>query len=242
MNGFEGYVGIRIWDGQTADNMLFGVLFVLLIIFAILYRVNYHSFVRMCNDLFSINTRESLFESPTGNDWIFRVFMRVQTLVLCSLGLYGAANYYGLIPSYTWQSTLYFLLVSLLIVLIFHIARSFIYWFTLHILALHNNYKLWKTGCNAILSIWGVTLYIPVVWLLLLNSYKGISIGVFILLYIFSRFAIIYKTIRIFYTKRDELLYFILYLCGQEILPLYFMFEGIRYLYNFIIEVSNLWH
>ena len=242
MNGFEGYVGIRIWDGQTADNMLFGVLFVLLIIFAILYRVNYHSFVRMCNDLFSINTRESLFESPTGNDWIFRVFMRVQTLVLCSLGLYGAANYYGFIPSYTWQSTLYFLLVSLLIVLIFHIARSFIYWFTLHILALHNNYKLWKTGCNAILSIWGVTLYIPVVWLLLVNSYKGISIGVFILLYIFSRFAIIYKTIRIFYTKRDELLYFILYLCGQEILPLYFMFEGIRYLYNFIIEVSNLWH
>ena len=59
-----------------------------------------------------------------------------------------------LIPSYTAIDAL-FSVGLLLIVLIFHIARSFIYWFTLHILALHNNYKLWKTGCNAILQYLG---------------------------------------------------------------------------------------
>uniref|UniRef100_UPI003FEF4BAF DUF4271 domain-containing protein n=1 Tax=Parabacteroides distasonis TaxID=823 RepID=UPI003FEF4BAF len=52
---------------------------------------------------------------------------------------------------------------------------------------------------------------------------------------------IIYKTIRIFHRKNSSFLYISLYLCGQEILPLVFLYEGIIYLYNFI-ESSTLWH
>ena len=51
---------------------------------------------------------------------------------------------------------------------------------------------------------------------------------------------IIYKTIRIFHRKNSSFLYISLYLCGQEILPLVFLYEGIIYLYNFIESSTSM--
>ena len=104
-----------------------------------------------------------------------------------------------------------------------------------------DKYKLWKTSYNAIMGIWGVSLYVPVLWLVFVGTYVTIPIVMFCILYILCRFVIIYKTIRIFHKKSTGLLYISLYLCGQEILPLVFLYEGIIYLYNFI-ETSTLWH
>lgn len=104
-----------------------------------------------------------------------------------------------------------------------------------------DKYKLWKTSYNAIMGIWGVSLYVPVLWLVFVGTYVTIPIVMFCILYILCRFVIIYKTIRIFHKKSTGLLYISLYLCGQEILPLVFLYEGMVYLYNFI-ETSTLWH
>ena len=92
-----------------------------------------------------------------------------------------------------------------------------------------DKYKLWKTSYNAIMGIWGVSLYVPVLWLVFVGTYVTIPIVMFCILYILCRFVIIYKTIRIFHKKSTGLLYISLYLCGQEILPLVFLYEGMVY-------------
>ncbi|MDR0394222.1 MAG: DUF4271 domain-containing protein [Tannerella sp.] len=44
----------------------------------------------------------------------------------------------------------------------------------------------------------------------------------------------------IFLNKNTGFLFFSLYLCAQEIIPLVFLYEGLIYMYN-IIEKNNIW-
>lgn len=48
---FEGYVGIRLWDGQLVDDVIFSLLLSLLIAFAIIFRSNFQHFVKMLKDV-----------------------------------------------------------------------------------------------------------------------------------------------------------------------------------------------
>ena len=89
--------------------------------------------------------------------------------------------------------------------------------------------------------MWGVSLYVPVLWLIFVEKYRLIPVILLFILYISCRLVIIYKTIRIFHKKNAGFLYISLYLCTQEILPLVLLYEGTVYLYNFI-ETNTLWH
>ena len=101
--------------------------------------------------------------------------------------------------------------------------------------------KQWKLYYNSIIGVWGVTLYIPVVGQTFVGNCYYFAVYLFVFLYILCRFAIIYKSIRLFYTKKFDLFYLSLYLCAHEILPVFIMYKGFIYLCNFI-EKSALWH
>ena len=53
MGTFEGYVGIRLWDGQLVDDVVFSLLFVLFMCFALVFRTNYRLFLKMMRDAVS---------------------------------------------------------------------------------------------------------------------------------------------------------------------------------------------
>ena len=50
MNIFEGYVGIRLWDGQLVDDVIFSLLLFLFIVFSFVFRTNFQLFVKMLKD------------------------------------------------------------------------------------------------------------------------------------------------------------------------------------------------
>ncbi|MDD2436804.1 MAG: DUF4271 domain-containing protein, partial [Massilibacteroides sp.] len=62
-NLFEGYVGIRLWDGQVLNDLLFSLLIGLLFLFALAFRLHYRSFLKMVKDVFYTKERQSLFEN-----------------------------------------------------------------------------------------------------------------------------------------------------------------------------------
>ena len=224
MNIFEGYVGIRLWDGQLVDDVIFSLLLFLFIAFSFVFRTNFQLFVKMLKDAFLVKERQNLFDDVIGKSiFFFRNFMTFQVLFLSSIALIAVGRIYGFVNYAEWQAVLS------AIGTVFCVFSD------------TDKYKLWKTSYNAIMGIWGVSLYVPVLWLVFVGTYVTIPIVMFCILYILCRFVIIYKTIRIFHKKSTGLLYISLYLCGQEILPLVFLYEGMVYLYNFI-ETSTLWH
>ena len=62
MNIFEGYVGIRLWDGQLVDDVIFSLLLFLLVVFSFVFRANFQLFVKMLKDAFLVKERQNLFD------------------------------------------------------------------------------------------------------------------------------------------------------------------------------------
>lgn len=89
MDSFEGYVGIRLWDGQIANDLLFAFLLSLLILFAIVFRNNFQQFLRMLKDAVFVKERSNLFdEGRNESSVLFHLFMIFQALFLCSVALF----------------------------------------------------------------------------------------------------------------------------------------------------------
>lgn len=242
MNRFEGYVGIRLWDGQLVDDVIFSLLLFLFIAFSFVFRANFQLFVKMLKDAFLLKERQSLFDDVIGKSLLFfRNFMTFQALFLSSIALIAAGRIYGFVNYVEWQAVLVAIGMVFCVLFLFYQLKQCGYYLLGCVFADPDKYKLWKTSYNAIMGIWGVSLYIPVLWLVFVGTHVTIPIAMFCIFYILCRFVIIYKTIRIFYKKNTGLLYISLYLCAQEILPLVFLYEGMVCLYYFI-ETSTLWH
>ncbi len=241
MDLFEGYVGIRLWDDQLVDDVIFTLLLTLLIVFAFVFRANYRLFIKMVRDVFYVRERLSLFEEVGGNEFVFRNFMTFQALFLCTISLFSIGQAYGYINYSDIKMNVFTIAFIFIMVLLFYLFKQVIYNLIGNIFAEPDKYRFWKTNYNAITGFWGVWLYLPVFWIAFVGEYIEMPILLFVILYVLYRFLVIYKTIRIFHIQGSGFLYIILYLCAQEILPLIFLSKGLVYLYN-IIERSAIWH
>lgn len=242
MEQFEGYVGIRLWDGQLADDIVFFLLLFLIIVFSVLFRIKIRQFGKMLRDVFFVKERQNLFdEANMRGDAPFRFFMTFQALYLSSITLYAIGKNEGLFVHTEIVQVLGSIGLGFILLLLFFLFKQCCYTLLGYIFTDPEAYRIWRSSYHATIGIWGVTLYFPALWLVFINEQSttpAIALGI---LYLLSRFLIIYKIIRIFYKKSISLLYIILYLCAQEILPLVFLYEGMVYLYNFI-ETNTLWH
>ncbi|MDR3142183.1 MAG: DUF4271 domain-containing protein [Tannerellaceae bacterium] len=241
MNSFDGYVGIRIWDGQLVNDSIFALLLALLIMFALVYRSNYRLFSKMVRDVFYLKERLSLFETVIGNEFVFRNFMIFQSLFLTTLSIFAVGHVYRLFEFSDIRANLVLISIIFLCVVLYYYFRQFLYGLMGFVFTDPEKYKFWKTNYYAITGFWGVWLYIPVFWLVFIGNYIEIPLTLFVVWYILYRFWLIYKSVRIFHIRNVGFIYIFLYLCAQEILPLLFIYKGVVYLYN-VIEKSAIWH
>ena len=172
----------------------------------------------------------------------FRGFMIFQMLLLVSVALFNVARVYNRIDSSISELQQLLVLLGVFgIILVYYTLKQFLYFVVGRLFFEEQQYRLWKNGYNAVQIVFGVTLYIPVLWLVFVQKHLDIAFILLLFLFILSRLVIFYKVIRIFNNKGSNILYLILYLCTQEILPLILLYEGLIYQYNFI-EKSTLWH
>lgn len=231
---FEGYVGIHLWSEQKTDDLLFSILLGMLLLFAIMFRCHAQQFMKMLKDSWSMKRRQSLFEVPVKENSFFHFFMLVQPILLSGLILFVVLYKLGYIVAETTVSILQNIGFYTAILCVFFLVKQCFYFVLGMVFGGADKYRWWKNGYDAIMGIWGATLYIPAIWLILVGIDGMIPVILFVTLYILCRFAIIYKIMRIFYTKNKGLFYISLYLCAQEILPLFFLYKGVVYLYNVI--------
>lgn len=242
MEGFEGYIGIHLWNGQLVKDVLYILLSVFLFCFAILFRTHFSEFVKTVKTAIFMKQRQSIFDdNAVKRNQFYHVFMNFQGLFLSSLALFVMGWNKGLSIPQTLPSIFLIIGGLLGVLIVFYALKQLSYFAIGCVFTSMEKYTLWKSNYNSIMEIWGVSLYFPVIWLIFVGKYVNLAFSLFILLYIISRFVLIYNMIRIFHLERYGLLYLSLYLCGQEILPLLFLYKGVIYLYN-IVEIGILWH
>jgi hypothetical protein len=240
MDVFEGYTGIR-WENELLVHDVFLLLIiVLLALFAFIFHACYPLFEKMMRGFVSMKERQTLFDTPTKENFFFAGFMGFQTLFLCAVFFYLA--YCHITERLPWVlfSDFIMLIVIFILLFLFYLLKQSLYFMYGRIAVGKEKYRLWQNNYHAAFYSWGIILYLPVLWLMFdHNHFTGI-LGLFVFSYIVFRFYVIYLKIRIFYHKYTGLLYFSLYLCAQEIVPLLFLYESLKYLHN-VIETSILW-
>ena len=238
---FEGYVGIRLWSGQLIEDTLFTILGILLLFFAINVRLHTKSFLKMLRCIATLGKAGANTDMSVYYNKHFNGFMTFQALLLSGISAFLSAYHSGLLYNLDEKKLAVSITGSFLLVLVYYLLRRAIYYLLIYTFADEEYHRQWKLNYNSAIGIWGISLYIPVIWQVFVGNSYHFLVALFVFLYISCRFVIIYKSLRLFYTKKFDLFYLSLYLCAHEILPVLILYKGFIYLYNFI-EKSALWH
>jgi len=237
---FEGYTGIRWGSGQLIHDFFLLIILVLLAIFALFFRACYPLFEKMIRGFFSMKERQNLFDTPTKENFFFTGFMGFQTLFLCAVFFFLA--YYRITESQhrvLYSSVIQLIVIFVMLCLLYLLKRILYFMYGWTMIG-KDKYKFWINNYNTAFFMWGILLYLPVLWLMFDHNHFTSILILFVFTYILFRFYVIYIKTYIFYPKKTGLLFFSLYLCAQEIIPLLFLYESLNYLHN-VIETSILW-
>ncbi len=210
---------------QPANRSSF--LLVLAVMFVI-FTFNFRSMSRLLKTYWSElstvrNSRDNIFDEHTAGDTRVLVQLIIQSIL--SLGIIFTAGICRIaadapqsfdtvaLASVTGYTALYYIILMLG----YHVVG-----YTFTTAERHHD---WVRSFNAQQAIMGMLLVVPA---MLVVFYPTIAKGVIWLsmaVYMCGRALFIFKGFRIFYTNVGSLLYFILYLCTLEILPLIFVYK-----------------
>ncbi|MBR1882522.1 MAG: DUF4271 domain-containing protein [Muribaculaceae bacterium] len=188
------------------------------------YRTGYKYIENFFHNMFSVRRRDNLFEDHTVKETQI-----LSALVAVACVAEGLLGYFALslhVPdlrlALAGQPTLAIGLLSA-IALAFYLAQLVCFHLLGYVFADKVSTKLWLDGFKASQSILGIAL-LPVAGIALaVPSLVKAMLIVGIILYFCVRILFICKGLRIFYSNLLSLVYFILYLCTVEIVPLALM-------------------
>lgn len=235
-----------VFDGQVISekpkemDVMFSVFFVCFLLFAFAFSSRGRQTLALIkSDLFQLKSRSSIFFETTGNDFTSRLLLGVQAVLLTAVFffIYASANY-----EYTPHA-----LKAVAIIGGFSLA------ITAYLLLKWIGYKLlsyvffspevcnqWMRSWGALLSLHVLVVFIPTILFCYLSSFYEIGLYWIVGWFVLSRLILLYKSYLIFFNSLDRLHYLFLYLCTQEIIPLFLLYKGCNYVFN-VLENCDLW-
>jgi len=191
----------------------------------------------MFSSLFRNKNRHNIFYETVTNETLNKFFLSLQTILLSSIIFYCYAIYENFIVVTTLTQMLLFLGKCSLLLIIFFIYKFLAYSTVGAIFFRKEIVHQWNDDFFSIISLNGIFLFFPTLILFYVKN-AFIYCFYFILFYlIFNQFFVFFKIYTLFFHKKERLLYFILYLCTQEIIPLYLVYRGFVYL----IMQDSIW-
>lgn len=203
------------------DPGTMGMVLVALFLVMVSYRTGYKYLENFAHNLFSIRRRENLFDDHTMNETQILTALTINTCVMLGVIAFYAVDL--CVPSLSaslhasvWVHTALYAGLAL----VFYLLQLAVYNVVGRVFADVVATRLWTQGFKAAHSLLGILL-LPVTGALLLwPQYSNTLLIIVIILYFCCRITFICKGFRIFYTNLPSIVYFILYLCSVEIVPI----------------------
>jgi len=222
------------------NNWGFIVFLLLFLVYSIILSSRIKLIYLMVRELIQNKGNNSIYYETVDNDMISRVLLCMQTVVIFSIITYC----YGIEKMHLSiefdVKALAFFGLSLLTAVVYIIYKLLIYNITGYIFFPRFKLKIWKSNFLSIISLMGLVIFIPV--LVMFYAEKAFNFCFYLVIFfaILALFFSFYKLYSLFFREKGQLLHFILYLCAQELIPLYLMYKGIGVIY-LIVQKDNLW-
>ena len=171
--------------------------------------------------MFSTRRRENLFEDHTVNETTILFALIANTCITEGFLIYFAIQ--QLVPAFatSLQASVFPHVATYCgLAAGFYIAQWMVYKVLGYTFSDKVGSKLWLDGFKASQSFLGLLLLPVLVLVMLYPAHGKLLLGIAATLYLIARLIFIYKGFRIFYGNLSSILYFILYLCAVEIVPL----------------------
>lgn len=212
-----------------------GVLTILVLAFLfVAFSFKHYSrlFKSSTQDLWSIRRRENAFDEHTSNESRTLIAMLFQLWVYQGIILFGKLSNYSI-----HEDRIFIVVISLIgVSATFYISQLLIY----HTIGFVFSDKIGTTqlikGFNASQVLLGITLLVPAFISLFYPAHSGTMFGIAASLYFIARVIFICKGFRIFYHNFGSLLYFILYLCTLEIIPVILVYAGAVSVVGYLVK------
>ncbi len=206
-----------LYDTGSMSLLLLSAFFIV-----VCFKSGYVYLENFAHNLLSVRRRrETIFDNHTMGDVRMMWALVANTCVMEGLLLFYAIGLF--VPSLR-QGMLesVFLYVGVLTAMCmgFHLCQHALYALLGYVFGDPLSRKLWLSGFWASQSLLGLLLFPVTVFLLLFPSAIELLLTVAAILYGIVRIVFIFKGLRIFFNKLSQSLYFILYLCSMEIVPL----------------------
>ncbi len=211
-------------DTGTISLILLVFLFV-----AFSYKRGYKYFAHLGTYMFSVRRRHNLFDDHTVNETQMMAGLIANTCVMEGIILYLAISFMQpqleLLPVFRYVGSLS------AYALLFYLSQLLLYKVLGYVFLDDKVYvKLLVDGFNASQTLLGLML-LPVAFVMLVYpAMLHFMLICAIILYIMARIVFICKGFRIFFNNLTSLLYFILYLCSVEIVPIILSINGALFL------------
>ena len=204
------------------------MLLVLAVIFitTVSYRKGYKYVADFFHNISSVRERQNLFEDHTVKETQIMTALTANTCIFGAILLYIAYGflYHPVEPAAT--PVFGFVAALSAFTALFHIAMLGLCWLLGFIFSDKLSTGLWLDGVKASASMLGVMLAPITFAILIFPGFVETGLVLAIILYFLARIIVIYKAFRIFFNNLQSLLYFILYLCSVEIVPVVLSFAG----------------
>ena len=204
------------------------MLLVLAVIFitTVSYRKGYKYVADFFHNISSVRERQNLFEDHTVKETQIMTALTANTCISGAILLYIAYGflYHPVEPAAT--PVFGFVAALSAFTALFHIAMLGLCWLLGFIFSDKLSTGLWLDGVKASASMLGVMLAPITFAILIFPAFVKTGLIMAIILYFLARIIVIYKAFRIFFNNLQSLLYFILYLCSVEIVPVVLSFAG----------------
>lgn len=217
------------------DTGTMGLVIFSFIIIAITFRYGYKYVTDFTHHMFSVRKRQNAFEDHTMNETMMMITMIVNTCVMTGVLFYIGINHMH--PEFSLSEHL-FKAIGLFSLYSggFIIMQLILYYLLGYVFSQSKeDTRLWIDGFKASQSVFGL-LTTPIVFITLL--YPGstsLMLIIALILYFGSRLVFISKGFRIFFNNIPSCVYFILYLCSVEIVPVLLIYSGAIYLSETIV-------
>ena len=194
----------------------------------------------MLESLFRRKERQSKFFTLVHNELGVKLLLCLQTVVLSSISIYYTFHYFTGFSIDSANQLFLFLATVSLAVLIYFLYKFLMSTLIGNVFFQKEQVQLWNESFFSIISLSGLVLLIPTLLLFFLPQTFLFCFSFLVLYFLFVVALMTYKVYTIFFARKSLLLYFILYLCAQEILPLYFLYKVLVYLFN-TMQTGILW-
>lgn len=183
-------------------------------------------FGSLWQELLGMRSRANAFDDRTSGESSALTLMAVQWSVCAGILLYSALALgvpYG--TPILAEPRAPFVAMAMLVglAMAYYVAQLAVYWLLGWVFADPAGRRLYVQGFTASQSLLGFALLVPALVSIFYQGAAPAMVALAAGLYVLARIIFIIKGFRIFYRNFGSLLYFILYLCAVEILPLIFV-------------------